>query len=315
MWIGTRPLTWLELFMIYSWRRWGCRVNLFTHYPESGKVHTFESLGLPDGICDLHDAAAVIAAGETMPKTREVLTAWFAEPMPIFDKPFTYNMADLMKSYIAANIPGIVLDIKISPSPHLPKYVASGVFENKFVGMRRAGTVENCCMGSMSVDNTARSKYGTGFEITLFYKRIPSMLIQDKSGEWFGKATAAHIRGAGKGTWVDLPEGLRGDWIDIGREGKARHQDELQIHDAEFVGIAGEEGYGPFRIFKREEDQTNRAGNIRTTAEDRHEMKQLTLRELREAASAGSLPAEDEGGIPSSSAIEDLLTRAELRSE
>ena len=43
------------------------------------------------------------------------------------------------------------------------------------------------------------------------------MLIQNKSDEWFGKATAAHIRGAGK-TWVDLPGKVyECDWIDIGR--------------------------------------------------------------------------------------------------
>lgn len=286
VWIGANQLGWLDLFMIDSWSRWGCKVKLFTLNPITPKLkkppaHTHASLGLSTN-CKIYDLRTLITQGDSMPKTREVLAHWFSMQMGVVadaNRKFTFNMVDLCKSFIAATRKGIVMDLKIGPSPHIKKYVDAGVFEKEFIGCKRAGTLENQVMGSMEGKETEggpesagpkRIAYGKGFEAALFKK--PTALAdmkRDNTAEWFAMATAAHKGGMASSTWFD-----------IGTPGRAKHESEYGISDAEFDGIAGEKCYGPIRIFKREDDQTNKAGGTRTSDSDRQALHAIALAEL-----------------------------------
>jgi len=244
-----------------------------------------------------------------MPNTRDVLAAWFNTEMRAWNaggQQLTFNMADLCKSYIAATTQGIVMDLKIGPSPHIKKYVDSGIFSTAFIGCKRAGTIENQCMGSMSVDDTKRTRYGNGFELALFSKdRFPSTLKNSPYTEWFPQATAAHNRAMGQNNNFALPQGLKGDWFDIGNNGKAKHESQLGIMGATFEGILEDEKcYGPIRIFKREDDQTNKSDKFRTTDEQRLKMQELTFSELAQASvKEGGIDVTAEGMPP----ITDML--------
>ena len=112
--------------------------------------------------------------------------------------------------------------------------------------------------------------------------------------------------GAGR---FSLPEGLKGAWFDIGKYGEKAHGETLRIFGAHFAGIAGEPEYGAVRIFKREADQTNKAGGVRTTDEDRLEMQSLTFRELAHHSSiSGPIDVEAPGMPP----VEDMLSLLRL---
>lgn len=290
VWIGTGKLGWLECFIIYSWKVLGCEVNLFTSYNEAGKTFDAEALGLPEGLVNVHDLPTIIAEGESMPKTRVVLKAWFTETKKknmggLFSgdarRTFTFNIVDLCKSFLAATRKGVVMDLKIGPSPHIKKYVDSGIFESTFVGCKRVSTVENQLMGSMSDDDTKRTAYGEGFEHFLFSGGVtPDKMKTQKTEKWFSNATLAHGRAMGSSM---TPKGLKGGWFDIGKYGKARHAKDLGISGTDFVGIAEEEEAGAVRVFKREADQTNKSGNTPTTDEERLEVQRVALSELPEA--------------------------------
>lgn len=306
VWVGQKKLGWLECFMIYAWRLWGCSVNVFTHYPNSDKTHDHESLGLPPHVVEVHDLPSLIEDGETLPKVREVLAAWFDTRMPAWSEGgqlLTFNTVDLCKSFLAATQRGIVMDLKIGPSPHIKRYVDTGIFGASFIGCKRVGTIENQLMGSMNEDDADRATYGEGFETALFAKRIVSEVKGSPFGEWFPQATAAHNRAMGAGKF-SLPEGLRGSWFDIGKYGKKAHGTRLNIHDADFVGIAKEEDFGPVRIFKREDDQTNKFGGKRTSEEERVEARMLTIRELADHSGiSGPIDVTADGMPP----VEDML--------
>jgi hypothetical protein len=72
--------------------------------------------------------------------------------------------------------------------------------------------------------------------------------------------------------------------LDIGVQGKMDHINKYALAGATVVGIAGEEFYGPLRIFKRESDQTNKSG-AKTTDEDRIDIQRVAFLELAQASS------------------------------
>ncbi|NVB43165.1 hypothetical protein G6O69_35405 [Pseudenhygromyxa sp. WMMC2535] len=306
VWIGPRGLGWLEKFMVYSWRNWECTVNLFTHRTGSDSPHDSESLGLPDDFCNIYDLPELLADDEQAvgADTRAVLTTWYEKDLPGWNeggKERVYNMVDLSKSYIGMSRVGIVIDIKVAPSPHIEKYVDSKVFANNFITYKRAKVVENQCMGSMmplEQDND-RERYGKGFESALFTKSAahgtlnPLTMKDTIDKAWFPVATDAHKKACGSktkfATTGDL-HGLRGKWFDIGPYGKNRHKLELLIADADFKGIDGDD-YGPFRIFKREWDQTNKQHNPSpTTDEHRDEMFVVAMKEFMKTGKTSGLP-------------------------
>ncbi|MDP1666314.1 MAG: hypothetical protein Q8L79_14475 [Methylobacter sp.] len=287
VWIGCGELGLLEKFMIYSWRACGCQVNLFTHYPSVDKKHDNTSLGLPLDICAIHDLPTIMVEDNDKPlgkKTRDVLAAWYTGVMPAWKdggRVQTFNMVDLSKSYIGMHRVGVVFDMKVGPSPHIKKYVEAKVFENNFVSYNRCNAAENQCMGSMMaiLEGNARWKYGLGFEDGLFTSGPqhgglnPGSMSLSVGSEWFPVATDAHKKALGKkGLFTTgSMKGLRGEWYDIGRDGKNRHIKE-GILGATFEGIDGEY-YGPIRIFKNEWDQTNKSSNPNPTTDQQRKLE------------------------------------------
>jgi hypothetical protein len=261
-------------------------VNVFTNYNASGKTYDAESLGLPPNAVNIFDLPTLVGEGDSMPKTREVLAAWYAASKgrgligAEAKRAFAFNMVDLSKSFLAATRKGVVMDLKIGPSPHIKKYVDSGIFSDAFIGCKRVSTVENQLMGSMSDDDTKRTAYGVGFEHFLFEKNLVSKVKNETTEKWFSHATLAHGRAMGSAM---TPKGLKGAWFDIGKYGKDKHSSQLNLPSTEFVGIANEAESGAVRIFKREMDQTNKGGGTPTTDEHRLEMQRVALAELPEA--------------------------------
>lgn len=309
VWIGPGGLGWLEKLIIYSWRAWGCEVNLFTHRTGTNDGHDEGSLGLEPNSCNIYDLPTIMGEDEDLSmgsKTRAVLTVWFTKNPPAWNsggREQIFNMVDLSKSYIGMTRVGIVFDMKVGPSPHVKKYVDSKVFHECFVTYKRARVVENQCMGSMmklDKDN-AREKYGKGFESALFTKSVahgdlnPSSMGISIAKKWFPVATDSHKKACGNkskfATTGDLA-GLRGRWFDIGPYGKARHARDLHIADAKFEGIDGED-YGPIRIFKREWDQTNKSSNSTpTTDKDRDRMFVAAMKDLVMLGKGSGLPSD-----------------------
>ncbi len=310
VWIGQNKLGWLECFMIYSWKLWGCGVNVFTHYPNSEKKHDHESLGLPPNIVKVFDLPEMVAVDVGLPETRGVLARWFATAMPKWDqggKQLTFNMADLSKSFLAATTKGIVMDLKIGPSPHIKRYVDTGIFSSAFIGCKRVSTIENQLMGSMSDDNTKRTTYGNAFESFLFDKKKPPEFKAKPGDEWFPYATLAHGRAMGN---VNTPQGLKGDWFDIGKYGKQKHLEQLRISHAEFEGIAGEKEAGAVRVFKREMDQSNKFNNPSPTSDaHRLEAQRVAFWELAQASVGSGSPIDVTAeGMPPITDMLALLT-------
>ncbi len=288
VWIGPGALPELESFIVESWIARGVTVCVFTHNPYGANAHDQNSLGVPREcnvirLPDVIDTDHVRAS--PCPKTGQVLLGWFdrkmekfAQPGKMFWKtrgmPFTFNVVDLCKSYIAATCPGIVLDMKVGPSLHILKYVKSGVFHDFFVGYVRCGTIENQCMGSMNEDDTVRHRYGAEFDRRLFQRRIVQTMVSEYTDPWYPEATIAH-NGTCSNTIKDV-------WFDVGKYGKDQHA-RLGVFNADVVGIADEPEYGPFRIFKREDDQSNKHGGVSTTDEERQAAIRMARLELARA--------------------------------
>lgn len=212
VWIGRGEFGFLEKFMIYLWRAWGCQVNLFTHYPSAEKTHDHASLGLPPNIGTVQDLPTIMVEDNGKPlgkKTRDVLAAWYKCKLPAWKeggRVQTFNMVDLSKSYIGMHRVGVVFDMKVGPSRYIKKYVDKKVFENNFVSYNRCNAAENQCIGYMMAleEGNARWKYGLGFEDGLFTKGVqhgglnPDSMSLNVGSEWFPVATDAHKKVLGK---------------------------------------------------------------------------------------------------------------------
>jgi catechol-2,3-dioxygenase len=93
-------------------------------------------------------------------------------------------------------------------------------------------------------------------------------------------------------------------YLDIGVVGKTDHQNTYALYDADVEGVAGEQYYGPLRIFKKAGDQSNASAADRTTEAEQKAMRDLTFRELAQA-SIGDGPVDVTAqGMPP---ISDLL--------
>jgi hypothetical protein len=316
VWIGPKRLGWLELFMIYSWRLWGCDVVLYAHSGPGNDNHSAESLGLPPNICAVVDLPTLIARDERSngvgmedveqaEPMRRVMASWYANPIRAWGQggqEQIFNMVDLSKSYVAATRRGIVLDMKIGPSPHLKKYVDKKVFENHFVSYYRAGTIENQCMGSMCPDNSLRREYGKRFVRWAVPSRAEeSDKMKAPFDIWFGNITSAHINSCTLGQKSSLK------FLDIGMQGRADHVKLYQLANATVEGIAGESFYGPLRIFKKESDQTNKSGG-NTSEEERVALRDLAFRELAQASMQDEIDVTAKGMPPVADMLE-LLDR------
>jgi hypothetical protein len=312
VWVGPKALGWLELFMIYTWRMYNCEVNLYTHRGRDS-IHDESSLGLPPNICNVFDLQTVLHTDGQSIKLRmtefevirEVLNSWFGREILDWElggKEQIFNMVDLTKSYIASTCRGVVLDLKIAPTLHLGKYVEANAFEDYFVSYVRKGTMENQCMGSMNESSELRRKYGTRFIKWLLPSQDEVMEFQrDYNTALFGKITSAHIK--------SLALGWKKDFMDIGKNGKKQHKDQLYISNADCIGIANEKSYGPLRIFKRESDQTNSNPSERTTPQEVIKAYRLTISEIA-TASLGSLVNVTEIGMPPINDLLELLRRS-----
>jgi hypothetical protein len=312
VWIGPKPLGWLERFLIYAWRRWNCEVVLYAHRGPN-RQHGPESLGLPDGVCRIIDLPGILAQDdesggmgmddvEFAEPIRDVLQGWCTKPLLPWDEggqTQIYNMVDLTKSYIAATRRGVVLDLKIGPSPHLKTYVDAGVFENHFISYERAGIVENQCMGSMRLESDFRLEYAKRIKSRLVPTPVDRAKMKAQPYDaWFNEITSGHSTACvfGKKTLK---------YLEIASGGRAEHLKRYQIANASVVGIAGEQFYGPLRIFKRSDDQTNKGG-AKTTLLDQVKMRDLTFREINTAEGAGKIDI-NAPGMPPFQALLALL--------
>lgn len=262
VWIGEGALGALEKFNIYSWRALGHHVNLFT-YRSHTVAHTPKSLGLEEGDATVIGLAARLQLDEYFddgeeernPKnlvrlTRAISRRWL-QAIPRGEPPtrdHIYNMVDLTKSYVGATERGIVLDLKVGPSPHLAAYEAC--FAEKFISYTRGSNTaerpENQCIGTMQDDNELRCRYAENFALQVQTNRGDLEAVGGHERSWFNAITGWHGRAfAATRAGMDVartPPPTRGSI------------------DSFAVSEIGAPGHGPFRVFKRADDQTNKSG-------------------------------------------------------
>jgi hypothetical protein len=259
VWFGNNALGALEKFNIYTWKSLGATVTIYAkHWTGS---HTADSLGVKDvtvvNIGPLLDEDDQQLA-RTLPKTRELLKAWLAaagNAPPGGDG--IYNMVDVTKSYIGGTRRGIVLDLKVGPSSHVAAYQAC--FDSKFVSYTRGGNTagdmpENQCIGTMQAANTQRDKYANSFEANL---NMNFEGLRDKpNNKWFDLITGFHGRAYKKTSFIDVATKDPGG-------GAVGNEYEVQE--------IGDPSHGPFRVFKKASDQSNKSTGETTP----QEVKQL----------------------------------------
>jgi hypothetical protein len=260
VWFGEAPLGALDKFNVYSWRALGHEVTIYAHQ-WNGSPHNEGSLELSVGSgVQVKDLSTILAKDDTgrtaiLPNTRALLKGWIQatnKKKPSDIDPI-YNMVDLTKSYIGGTRQGIVLDLKVGPSPHLDAY--ENAFGRKFVSYTRGGNTaggpENQCIGTMEKADTIRSQYAAGFE-----KRVTTNLDglrTNPNGKHYNLITGYHGFGFNATPNIDVATKTP--------EGKPVGQDEY------VVGEIREQGHGPFRVFKAAADQTNKATG-KTTPEE-----------------------------------------------
>jgi hypothetical protein len=265
VWFGDKALGPLERFNIYSWRAMGADVTVYACKWDTS-AHSASSLGLKDvKVVDLYGYVTK-DKNPNVPKTRELLTAWLdaakaTPPRAVCDHVF--NVVDLSKSYICSTQLGIVLDLKVGPSPHVAAY--QDCLEKKFVSYTRADQTatspENQCMGTMTA--AVRDKYAKRFEQVVTAKFLDvDPFPTNKStptAAHFDKITGWHGKSATVAQFVDTAK--------LGPNGGAppKGTGNLSIYRVDEIGGSG---HGPFRVFKRAKDQTNKPSSVPTTKED-----------------------------------------------
>ncbi|WP_338863788.1 hypothetical protein [Myxococcus stipitatus] len=229
VWIGNGLINCQSAFNILSWISCGWTVTIYKHpAPTSADVSaifhetaraafdsprvTAETLS----VVSLSDALEV--ATPVMPSTRRLLRKWI-EDMGIGYT--SYAIGDLTKSYIAGTRTGIVLDLKIGPSPHVHKY-PSQPFTDTFVSFSRAGafSVENQCLGSLNIDRA--NEYGRLFDPSVSGLENASFDQQTNAEAVFGAITSKHqlafSQMKAKGTDVKLKDSQTWEFFEIGRD-------------------------------------------------------------------------------------------------
>jgi hypothetical protein len=273
VWLGNGPLGALERFNIFTWKLAGCRVVLYTFHWTPEVAHDHSSLGLlpSDGV-DVYDLHALLSAdgavdtpGDPRPLSRnmrEVLLTWYRHvwayglavaPDSMRDQIF--NLVDLTKSYLAATRRGIVLDLKVGPSPHLRDYASA--FANKFISFERGtlmerGLPENQCIGTTEAASTLRCLYAAHYDGKV--ELDASTLVAQPTTKFcdFFAVTHANFfafkhRRHTLNVTTQAPDGSAMD----GR---------YEVYEFD-----GAENHGPFRVFKKTSDQTSQSCGERTT--------------------------------------------------
>jgi len=277
IWMGTGRLGPLELFNIYSWKLVGCDVGIYTLHWTTGRSHDAESLGLAqDAGVAVHDLHAILEADGSVvtegdPRRlcsgmRDVLSTWYNHARTAgldgdaeTKRDQIFNMVDLTKSYIGATRRGIVLDLKVGPSPHLRDYAEA--FKTKFISYTRGtlmvggsgGLPENQCIGTMQESNTLRCSYASHFngKVQLALAAFKSK-PKDKHYDQF---TIFHARFFGLTLY-------KKDTLNV----TLKAPDGTAVSSKHTVKeIDREVSHGPFRVFKRSGDQTNQSSGVKTT--------------------------------------------------
>lgn len=308
VWIGDGELGELEKFNIYSWLALGHKVNIFFYHFKLETPNDISGLGLDvngknlelinmrevldkDSVHDMEEEERDTdfrnhAPEKLMTDTRNLMKDWFTvspEEVPKASKrDHIYNLVDLTKSYIGATRRGIVLDMKVGPSPHLQDYAPA--FQEKFVSATRGGNTfgppENFMMGTMQEGQDLRQKYAHRFNrnASQLDKDTDSLLKEKKVGKHFNSITSYHGRATlGTKNWLNVAEEAP-DGTKIDRKGR--------LNDDYAVEEPGAIGHGPFRVFKDPSDQTNKSNSIKT---DPAYVKELAGKSLKE------MPAIEEG--------------------
>ncbi|TDD08489.1 hypothetical protein [Nonomuraea diastatica] len=261
VWFGDDPLGTLDKFNVYTWRALGHEVTIYAHR-WNGTPHDEASLGLSGSGVKVENLSTILAEDDnkrtaTLPETRALLKGWIEATNK--EKPLEtdviYNLVDLTKSYIGGTCQGIVLDLKVGPSPHLAAY--EDAFKRKFVSYTRGGNTvapENQCIGTMEEADTLRGKYAAKFEQKVTDNVDGERGLRSRPAErHFGLITSFH----GQGFIAARPN------IDVARQapgGGAGGQYEVKE--------IRRPGHGPFRVFKASEDQTNKSSAEKTTPEE-----------------------------------------------
>ncbi|GAX37248.1 eCIS core domain-containing protein [Nodularia sp. NIES-3585] len=277
VWLGNHPFGPLEKFNLYCWRALGHEVNIYS-YPFAGVVsHTLGSLGLEQDDAELIQLEEILGmddnvVGDTNPKAllsdaRSILRKWLkaipeeGEPSPHH----IYNMVDLTKSYIGGTRKGIVLDAKVGPSVHLQDYADN--FSDKLISYTRGGNTgalpENQSIGTMQESDEPlkksdepllesemllRQKYAKNFNA-----KVKSLAKADHNKAWFNELTGYHGR-----SYEQTKK-----WLDVATKTPSGGEVGKEFE----VGEIGPQSHGPFRVFKRATDQTNKNG-LKTTDQE-----------------------------------------------
>ena len=263
VWLGSNPLGPLEKFNIASWRAFGHEVNLYTIPFFGNPKRTYESLGITAEDATIFDLATILKEDDAVtdvndPKkalsdTRKTLTKWLSE-VPNIVRPASnhmdqiYNTVDVTKSYIGGTRKGIVIDIKVGPSPHLNNYIES--FSKNFISYTRAGKTaenlpENQCMGTMQDTNELRLAYANSFN-----ERMKALAEVDVKTKWFDKITGYHGNAC-----IAIYNSTK-QFIDVATQ----KEDGTPVGNNYPVGEPGGSSHGPFRVFKTAYIQSNQGG-------------------------------------------------------
>lgn len=266
VWLGNRTLGALEKFNIYSWRTLGHLVQVYAMRFD-GKKATAALLGLASGdaqVVDLSDQLGVDEStssehGDEDPKSilrgaRGLIKSWMGEvKSDESDITFIYNLVDMVKSYLGATQRGIVLDLKVGPSEHMPAYAAA--FDAKFVSYSRGGktgaSVENQSMGTMQESEDLRIEYAANlknkYEPNKFLGDPLAYMTANPRKPHFNHITGWHGRS------FDQMKSNSLNVVKYGPDGT-----ELTSRDYP-VSEPGSPNKGPFRVFKRADVQTNQS--------------------------------------------------------
>jgi hypothetical protein len=167
--------------------------------------------------------------------------------------------------------------MKVGPSKHLDAYLDT--FDKKFVSYTRgrntaADKPENQCMGTMEMGNALRTKYQKGFEGKIPVDKpnpqnendaLFTKMKKTHKSKWFDEITGWHQAASKAVGFIDTakcrPDGSA-DPVRSEMKGKI----EVKTREYDVVEIQGmDPGHGPFRVFKRPDDQSNKGGDAGKT--------------------------------------------------
>ena len=267
VWFGNNAMGPLEKFNIYSWRALGHSVTIYAcRWDNTSPVDT---VGVKEKNVTVVNLRTLLNGDDEskaaiLTNTRALLKAWLEAAggaAPQGDG--IYNLVDVTKSYIGGTQRGIVLDLKVGPSSHLSAYEAA--FSTKFISYTRGGNTagdmpENQCIGTMEQGNTLRGKYATSFEkgITANLDGNDGLLAKP-TAKWFDQITGYHGRAAF----------LACKYLDVA----TKAPDGKAVGNQYEVQEIGPKSHGPFRIFKRASDQSNKSG-LKTKPKEVKELAQ-----------------------------------------